>query len=164
MYWRLRRSEFDQGKGERNEKAMKKIVGKGQVPGLLAYVDGEPAAWCALAPRETFPVLENSRVLKRVDEQPVWSVVCFFVARPFRRRGITSELLRAAVELARDRGAKILEGYPVEPRKGRMPDVFAWTGFPSAFKKAGFVEVARRSPIRPIMRFILGKSCNGSLR
>ncbi|MCI0541460.1 MAG: GNAT family N-acetyltransferase [Verrucomicrobiales bacterium] len=96
--------------------------------------------------------MENSRVLARVDDQPVWSVTCFFVAKPFRRAGVSVQLLKAAVAHAAKLGAKCIEGYPVDPRKDPMPDVFAWTGISSAFRKAGFKEVARRSSTRPIMR------------
>jgi len=152
MWWRLKRSDFNRGKGASNKRALRKLVDSGDPPGLLAYLDGRPVAWCALGPRETYPVLANSRVLKPVDDQPVWSLPCFFVARPHRGRGLTVKLLEAARRWARKRGARILEGYPVEPRQGRMPDAFAWTGAASAFRQAGFVEVARRSPTRPIMR------------
>lgn len=152
MWWRLKRSQFEKQKGAGNKRALKRLVASGQVPGLLAYANGQPVAWCAVAPRESYSVLERSRVLARVDEQPVWSVGCFFVAKPFRGRGLTVKLLRAAVAYARKQGARIVEGYPVEPRKGRMPDAFAYTGLPSAFRQAGFVEVLRRSATRPIMR------------
>ena len=153
MWPRLARSEFQKQKGAGNKKAMKKVVEAGPPPGLLAYAGGQPVAWCALAPRETYAVLTRSRILKPVDAQPVWSVMCFFVLKPFRRRGITTGLLNAAAKYARKYGARILEGYPVEPRAGaRSPDVFVWTGLPSAFRKAGFAEAARRSPTRPIMR------------
>jgi GNAT superfamily N-acetyltransferase len=152
MWWRRKRSEFEKHKGAGNRRAMKKIVESGEVPGLLAYLDGRPVAWCALAPRETYPVLEGSRVLAPVDSRPVWSVVCLFVARPWRRKGVSAQLLRAAARYAFQHGARIVEGYPVEPKKGTIPDAFAWTGLPSAFQTAGFVEVARRSPTRPIMR------------
>jgi len=155
MWWRQSQKEFEKKKGAGNKKAFRKIVRQGRVPGLLAYVGGGPIAWCAVAPREEYTRLEGSRVLKPVDEQPVWSVPCFFVARPFRRKGITAKLLRAAAQHAGKHGAKIVEGYPVEPKGGKMPDAFAWTGFPSAFRKAGFVEVARRSPTRPILRFFV---------
>jgi GNAT superfamily N-acetyltransferase len=155
MWWRLRRSEFEKNKGEGNRKRLKKIVLSGQTPGLIAYDGDEPVAWCAMAPREMYPVLENSRVLKRVDDQPVWSVTCFFVSRRYRRQGVTAQLLKAAIQHARGRGARILEGYPTEPRKGRMPDAFAWTGLVSAFRKAGFMEAARRSKTRPIMRYAI---------
>ena len=82
----------------------------------------------------------------------MWSVPCFFVARSHRRRGLQARLLKAAAARAKARGAAILEGYPVEPNGGAMPDAFAWTGLASAFRKAGFAEVARRSPTRPVMR------------
>ena len=90
-----------------------------------------------------------------MDEQPVWSVVCFFVARDFRRQGVTVKLLEAAVDYARQHGATIVEGYPVEPNQAGMPDVFAYTGLVSAFRQAGFTEAARRSKSRPIMHRIL---------
>ncbi|HKQ62266.1 MAG TPA: GNAT family N-acetyltransferase, partial [Candidatus Polarisedimenticolaceae bacterium] len=90
-------------------------------------------------------------VLKPVDAAPVWSVSCLFVARAHRRRGISVGLLRAARRHAARHGALLVEGYPVDPR-GRAPDAFVWTGLASAFRQAGFTEVARRSPTRPIMR------------
>jgi len=157
MWWRLKRSEFEKKKGEGNKRALKRIVDSGEIPGLLAYANGQPIAWCSIAPRETYPVLERSRTLKRIDDQPVWSVVCFFVAKPFRRKGVTVRLLRAAVEYAKKHGARIVEGYPVEPKKPRMPDAFAYTGLMSMFRKTGFVEVLRRSETRPIMRCFIGE-------
>lgn len=153
MWWRLKRSEFEERKGARNKRAMKRIVESGEVPGILAYADGEPVGWCAVAPRESYPVLQRSRTLKPIDDQPVWSITCFFVARSYRRRGVSGRLVKAAVTHARKRGARIIEGYPVEPKKGRMPDAFAWIGLPSMFREAGFVEALRRSPTRPIMRY-----------
>jgi len=155
MWWRLSRSQFNKQKGVGNKKALKKIVASGEIPGILAYSNGEPIGWCSVAPRERFPVLERSRILKRIDEKPVWSVVCFFVAKPFRRKEVTIELLKAAIEYAKKCGAKIVEGYPVEPKKTKMPDVFAYTGLASAFRQAGFVEVLRRSDTRPIMRYFV---------
>jgi len=155
MWWRLSRSQFNKEKGIRNKKALKKIVDSGEIPGILAYADGEPIGWCSVAPRETFPVLERSRILKRIDEKPVWSVVCFFVAKQFRQKGVTIELLKAAIEYAKKHRARIVEGYPIEPKKTKMPDVFANTGLASAFRKAGFVEVLRRSETRPIMRYFI---------
>lgn len=153
MWWRLSAGEFEAGKGEANRKAFREIVRSGSAPGVLAFVDGRPAGWCAVAPRSELPRLERSRILKPVDPTPVWSITCFFVARAFRRRGLSVELLRAAVRFAGDRGASIVEGYPVEPREGDMPDTFAWHGTASAFRQAGFREVARRSATRPIMRY-----------
>ena len=153
MWWRLPRAQWTRQKGDGNKMAIRKIVKAGEIPGLLAYADGQPVGWCAIAPRQIYPRLATSRVLKPVDDQPVWSVTCFFVARPFRLRGVTVALLKAAVEFAWKKGAKIIEGYPTEPKK-EQPDVFVYTGLASAFRKAGFVEVARRSETRPIMRHI----------
>jgi GNAT superfamily N-acetyltransferase len=153
MHWRLRRQDYERRKGEGNRRALRRIVARGEEPGLLAYLDGEPVAWCAVAPRERYPTLERSRILARLDDTPVWSIVCLFVARRQRNRGITQALLRAAAEHVRRRGGRVLEGYPVEPLKDRMPEVFAFTGLASAFRKAGFAEAGRRSPTRPIMRY-----------
>lgn len=153
MWWRLKRSDYERRKGTGNRRAIKRIVASGEEPGILAYHGKKPVGWCALAPRESYPVLDRSRVLKRVDETPVWSITCFFVDRHYRKMGITEALLREACRYARRRGAKILEGYPVDPRGKDIPAVFAWTGFVSAFRKAGFKECARRSETRPIMRY-----------
>jgi GNAT superfamily N-acetyltransferase len=152
MVWRLPRREFEQGKGDENRAALARLVASGAQPGLLAYLGGQPIGWCAVGPRAWYPALERSRLLKPVDDTPVWSVSCLFVARPYRRRGVTTQLLRAAVAHAAQHGARMVEGYPVEPRSAEMPPVFAWTGVASAFAAAGFVEVARRSETRPIMR------------
>jgi GNAT superfamily N-acetyltransferase len=91
-------------------------------------------------------------VLKPVDDQSVWSVTCFYVARNYRRKGVTVSLLNAAVEHVRHKGGRIVEGYPVDTAKD-MPAPFIFTGTASAVQKAGFKEVARNSPTRPIFRF-----------
>jgi GNAT superfamily N-acetyltransferase len=155
MWWRLTRSEFNHSKGAGNRQAFKEIVDAGEIPGLLAYAGEHPVGWCALAPRGAYPALERSRILKQVDDQPVWSVTCFFIAKPFRRRGLTVQLLQAAVEYARTKGAAILEGYPEDPGDGNQPAPFVFTGLASAFRKVGFAEVARRSAKRPIMRYYI---------
>ncbi len=131
---------------------MRKIVQSGQIPGIIAYSDGQPVGWCALAPRKTFSRLSRSRILKPVDDSPVWSAPCFFVDKRFRRKGLTVQLLMAAAKFVREQGGTILEGYPVEPKKDPMPPVFAYTGLASGFLQAGFIECARRSPTRPVMR------------
>lgn len=157
MWWRLTRSQFERQKGAKNKLALKKIVNSGEVPGILAYAEGKPIAWCSVGPRETFPVLERSRTLKRIDDKPVWSIVCLFVAKPERNKGVSIKILGGAVSYAKKNGAKIVEGYPLEPKKGRYPDAFIYTGHVSAFQKAGFVEVHRPSPTRPIMRYFIEK-------
>jgi len=155
MFWRLPRKKFDAGKGAGNKRAFKKIVRSGEKPGIVAYVGQEPIAWCAIARREDYLALERSRILQPVDDQPVWSISCLFVKKPYRRQGVSAQLLRAAVEFAASQGARIVEGYPVEPSMEKMPDPFLWHGVPSAFLAAGFKEVLRRSNSRPIMRFVI---------
>ncbi len=152
MWRRLARSQFNRQKGGKNKRAMKRLVDAGEVPGIIAYQNNQPIAWCSVAPRESFSGLERSRVLKPVDGQPVWSIVCFFVAREHRRAGVSVKLLKAAVDFVREQGGRIVEGYPVEPKK-RQADAFVWTGLASAFVKAGFKEVERRSETRPMMRY-----------
>jgi len=151
MAWRLSHAAYERNKGSSNKRAFKKIVTSGDVPGLLAYANDEPVGWCSVAPREVFSFLERSRVLEPVDDKPVWSVSCLFVLRPYRGRGISLRLLKAAIDFARSQGAPAVEGYPNDP-DAKMPDAFAWTGLASTFRKAGFSEVARRSSHRPIMR------------
>ena len=155
MYWRLRRKEYDSLRGAGTKRKMKSIVTNGTVPGILAYDDSKPIGWCSFAPRDDFPVLDNSKVLKRVDEKPVWSVVCFFINKNYRKQGLSVELLNAVKNYVKIKKGKIIEGYPVEPKSGKTADVFAWTGLATAYKKAGFKEVARRSETRPIMRFLI---------
>jgi GNAT superfamily N-acetyltransferase len=157
MWWRRTHAEFEKSKGGGNKRAMKRIVASGETAGLIGYLRGEPVAWCSLAPREAYVRLTGSRVLQPVDDTPVWSVVCFFVARAHRRSGIGVAMLKEAVRYAAKQKAKVVEGYPVEPIKDTMPDAFAWTGLAEQFRRAGFTEVARRSATRPIMRFVARK-------
>lgn len=152
MWPRCTASEFARGKGAGNKAALRALVRRGETPGILAY-DGEtPIGWCAVGPRDAYRRLERSRTLARVDDEPVWSVVCFFVTREYRRRGVTTALLKEAVRYARSRGARTVEGYPTDTRGGSSPDAFVWMGVLPPFQQAGFTEVLRRSPSRPIMR------------
>ncbi len=131
---------------------MRQLVESDHVPGLLAYADGEPVGWCSLGPREAFGALQRSRTLKPVDEQPAWSIVCFFVAKPYRGNGMMEALLRAAVEYAKSQGARVVEGYPVEPGPKGLRSYAGYTGVVSTFRRVAFVEVARRSKDQPVMR------------
>jgi GNAT superfamily N-acetyltransferase len=154
MYWKLRGKEYLEAKGFETRQMHKSIVDSGVATGLLAYLHGDVVGWIAVEPRDSYPRLAHSRILKPMDDRTVWSVTCFFVAKKFRRKGITVELLKAAVEHVRKQGGKIVEGYPVETQKD-MPAPFIYTGIASAFEQAGFQEVARRSPTRPIFRFFI---------
>lgn len=149
--WRVPKKIYEADKGEGNRAAMQALFAAGQVPGLVAR-DGDTAVgWISIDARTAFPRLDASRVLKPVDDKPVWSVSCFLVKPPWRRKGLSVALLRAACDLAAARGAEILEGYPVDG-KTNYPAVYGWTGFAGAYRAAGFTEVARRSDTRPIMR------------
>lgn len=160
MFWRLPRAEFERRKGNGNRDALRRLVAAGPAPGILAYDGDRAVGWCAVAPRAGYQALARSRILKPLDDKPVWSISCLFVEKGWRRRGVSVGLLRAAADYAASRGATLVEGYPVEPKAGFQPDPFVWTGLASAFRRAGFREVERRSPTRPIMR----KSMRGSAR
>ena len=157
MWWRLTQRAFEAQKGARNRRAMKRLVEAGPAPGILAYHRKEPVGWCAVAPREEFPRLDRSRILRPLDDKPVWSVVCLFVRKDHRRQGVSARLLKAAVDHVRKQGGQIVEGYAVEPKRGKTPDVFAYHGLADAYRAVGFKEVARRSPTRPIMRYRIAK-------
>jgi GNAT superfamily N-acetyltransferase len=163
MWWRLTSAQFRQMRGEANRQALQAIVESGGVPGIVAYSDGQPAGWCAIAPRHSLPRLKEgkSRIFAPVDHRPVWSVTCFFIARPFRRQGLSVKLLEAAVHHAAGHGATIIEGYPVEPTGPALSPVEAYTGLADTFRRVGFVEVARRSETRPIMRYFVAGQGGG---
>lgn len=155
MLWRLRARDWTAGKGAGNRDAMRARIAAGPPPGLIAFAGAGPVGWVSVAPRAEFPRLAGSRVLAPVDEVPVWSVTCFFVKAGWRARGVATALLAGAVDFARAAGAGVLEGYPVDPGGARYANGFAWTGLLRLFAAAGFREVARRSPARPIMRLDL---------
>lgn len=152
MWWKLARDEFARNHGDRNRRAFKRIVESGTEPGLIAYRGGEPIGWCAIEPRERYAVLARSRALAPVDDKPVWSVTCFFVRAGHRRSGVGLALLNEAKRFVAARGGRLLEGYPKDLR-GRFPGANSvWMGLATTFAAAGFEEVARRAPTRPIMR------------
>ncbi len=153
MWWRIKRSEFEKQQGEGNKNALKSIINRGDIPGILAYFENEPVAWCSVAPREQFSVLGRSPTLKRVDNNPVWSIVCFYIAKQYRGKGLTHYLIRAVLEYAKRNGARIVEAYPLDKEHSKLPSLEAFTGFATTFRKEGFIEAVRRSRVRPIMRY-----------
>jgi GNAT superfamily N-acetyltransferase len=156
MFWRLRSSVNAMNTGDDNKREMKKIVDSNEPPGLMAYADGEPVGWCSIDPREKFLRIEHSRTLKRVDDRAgVWSLNCFVIAKEHRRQGLMTALLGAAVEYAREHGAKIIEAYPIEPG-GELKSYDGYTGVASTFRRRGFREVARPRENQSIMRKELG--------
>lgn len=155
MWWRMTRAEFSAGGSAERKQAMKGIVDSGEVPGVIAYVDGEPAGWCSIGPREGFGGLERSRKLKRIDDRPVWSIVCFFVGRGRRGQGLMSELLRGAVDYARERGAEVVEAYPYEAEERLPGGNKAYMGIAAVFRAAGFREAAALASGQLVMRRVL---------
>jgi len=151
MWWKQTRAEFSRLHGEPNRLAFKAIVDSGAVPGLLAYSDSQPVGWCAIEPRESYPSLDRSRTLARVDDAHVWSITCFYINRHFRHRGLMRGLLTAAVDWADRQGAEIVEAYPVDSQV-RLSNAAVYTGVAPIFCEVGFIEVLRRSKTRPIMR------------
>ena len=154
MAWRLAPAKFRANKGDGNKRALHKLVKSGNPLGMLAFDGTRPVGWCAVAPREHYPRLASSKILTPVDDQPAWSITCLFIAKEYRRQGISAELITAATKYAKQQGARIIEGYPNDITVA-LPDAFVWTGLLPAYVKAGFKEVARRSEHRPIVRKVL---------
>ncbi|MEX2160602.1 MAG: GNAT family N-acetyltransferase [Anaerolineales bacterium] len=154
MYPRLTGNEFSANANKGNKAAMQKIVQRNQIPGLLAYAGGQPAGWISLGPRVGFGRIQRSPLFKPVDEQQVWSVVCFFIGKDFRQQGIGKRLLAAAGEYARSQGARTLEAYPIDTHGKHWPhgEASIFWGTQALFEQAGFKVVARRKDRRPMMR------------
>ena len=155
MWWRISRKEFEEGQGQKNHNAMKAIVDSGTIPGLIAYKDDQPCGWCSVAPREHYTSLERSRVLKRIDDQPVWSMVCFFINKNYRGMGIGEKLILGSIEFVKSQNGKIIEAYPTNIYKENMSPVSTFTGIPKIFEKLGFKEISRPSKSKIIMRYYI---------
>ena len=137
--------------GDTNKAELCSLVDDGVVPGLVGYVDGEPVGWISLGPREDYLKLRRSPIMKPVDDAEVWSIVCTFVAKEHRGRGLQHRLVAAALDFARESGVRLVEAYPVD-KPGRSHDDFMFFGSRHLYEKAGFTEVVRRSPTRVVMR------------
>jgi GNAT superfamily N-acetyltransferase len=160
MFYRKRGLDWSNSTPKSNRAGLRALARRRLAPGLVAYREGQAVGWVSLARREDYERLESSKVLARVDDKPVWSVVCFVVSAKSRGQGIATRLLDAAIEYARRHGARTLEAYPVAASRGRVPAASAWNGSQSMFEKAGFRVVAERqwtktTPVRPIMRLEL---------
>jgi ribosomal protein S18 acetylase RimI-like enzyme len=153
MWWRVGGSrEFDGGDRKDRRNSLETLVREGAEPGLVAYLGDEPVGWVALAPRLDYPRLARSAKLKPVDDQPVWSITCFYIDRRQRHRGVAEQLLRAAVDHARARGGGLVEAYPIDTsERTSAASADLYTGTLAMFERAGFHEVARRGG-RPIVR------------
>lgn len=145
--------EFKESGKEGHRQLLRSLVGSGVEPGIIAYADGKPAGWVALAPRERYKRLATSEHLGPVDDKPVWVIPCFFIHRDYRRLGMMERLLTAAIEYARSKEVETLEAFPLDV-EGKMSALQMYTGKSSVFYKLGFKEVARRD-YRPILRLEL---------
>ena len=151
MYWRIGSAYYKRSHA-RNRTAFRNVVKRGPPPGLLAF-DGEVAVgWCQLTPRDDLPWLEEARLLRRVDDVPVWSLSCFYVRRGYRKKGVATALVAAAIKAAKRARAPALEAYPVDTGQPTST-LNLFTGIASTFKRAGFKTIASRVPHRPIMRY-----------
>jgi GNAT superfamily N-acetyltransferase len=155
MYFRLPYKTFQENKPEGNKKIMKQLVNKNLPQGLIASMNKEPVGWIALAPREDYTKIENSRVFKRIDEKPVWSITCFFIRKDLRHRGLSQQLIKGAVEFAKKKKIRILEAYPAIPYNEKVPHPFLWVGVLSSFLKNGFKIVRQNSKSRAMVRIDL---------
>jgi GNAT superfamily N-acetyltransferase len=160
-WYRVRGMDFSTATAAGNRRVLEGAVEatavEGREPGLVAYRDGVPVGWVSVGPRDDYARLQHSKVLGPVDDRPVWSIVCFVVARTARGQGIARALLDAAVDYARQHGATLLEAYPVETDGERVPAADAFKGTLGMFERAGFEVVDRRransvSAPRPIVR------------
>ena len=137
--------------GKDNRRQLVELVDSGIVPGLVGFLDDEPVGWISLGPREDYLKLRRSSIMKPVDDTEVWSIVCTYVDKAHRGRGVQHKLLAGAVDYARDQGVRTLEAYPVD-KPERSHDDFMFFGSRSLYERAGFREVVRRSPTRVVMR------------
>ena len=154
-FWYLPNRDFKAGWGEGNRHVLQDRVMGGLEPGVLAYADDTPAGWAGIAPRTDFDRLRRSKPLAPVDDSAAWALNCFVVARQYRRQGLMRPLILGAVAHAVTHGATVIEAYPVDSEKVSSWDLFL--GSMAAFREAGFVEVARRLPRRPILRWVAGQ-------
>ena len=160
MFWRLERAMFKKTKGEGNRQILKQVVEADEQPGILAYDESQAVGWCGIAPREKLAALENSRILKRVDDQPVWSITCFFMKKEARRRGMMEGLINAAVKHARTNGAQIVEAYPIDMQSPKLAgqtfnSYSGYMGVASVFRALGFEQVGQASETQLILRLDL---------
>lgn len=150
MRWRMASTQYQRSSKESRVAALADLVCQGVPIGVLAYLGDEPVGWCSIAPREMYTALERYRALPRLDDRPVWSVVCFFIDRRIRRQGVTLGLLNSAVKYAISEGVKIVEGYPM-PSGG----LYTYMGSQAIFEQAGFRDVTPPGQARQVMRYIV---------
>lgn len=145
LSYRLPNQEQRALSGRDRPARLRRHAQEGAPPGVIAYVDGEPAGWCSVAPRSSYHRLTHSRTIPTVDDAPVWSVICLVVRPPLRRQGLARHLVDGAVDYARSQGAPMLEAYPIDPKGERINSAFAYVGTTELFESAGFERVVATS-------------------
>jgi hypothetical protein len=152
MWWRLpvHGKAWQEAKGENNKQQFRSLIERGDVHAVLAFAGEEPVGWLCFGPRETFPFLDKSRVLQTQRGDDTWSMVCFFISSRWRGCAVATALLQAGTKRAFALGAKEIEAYPADPKSGKLPAAFAYTGVPKLFQKAGYKKLKRPSGMRLI--------------
>lgn len=134
---RLRAPEIEErGHGSR-EQAMRSLCEEHYPPGVITYSDDVPVGWCNIGPRADIPRLAGSKLIRPVDDVPVWSIICVVVRGGHRKKGVSAHLIEGAVQYAADNGAPAVEAYPVDP-PGRMDTTMAFVGTRAMFERVGF--------------------------
>ncbi len=153
MTWRLPANEYEKNKGAKNCDLFHQLIEKKEPVGIIAFESRVPIGWCSVSPREKLVRLKNSRIFKSIDNEPVWSITCLYIEKGYRKKGVSAKLIIAASKYAFANGARIVEAYPLVPPADKpVPDLFAYHGLESAYKKAGFIKVKQASDNRLIMR------------
>jgi GNAT superfamily N-acetyltransferase len=152
MHWRLSFKEWETDRGRNNERALRHRASSDPSPGLVGYVDGQPVGWVAIGARSEYPRMQRSSVTRAHDEVSSWVISCVFVTRAWRGYGLQLDLIKAACDYAAGKGQGVVDAFPVDPEPGKVAGDNAMTGIAATFRRAGFVELARRRPDRPIMR------------
>ncbi len=133
------------GDGSR-ETAMRRLAEREHPPGVVTYRDGVPVGWCNIGPRSEIPRLVQSKLIRPMDDLPVWSIICVVVRSGHRKQGVTSRLIQGAVDYAAANGAPAVETYPVDP-EGRMDLTMAFVGTRSMFENVGFEVVGQTDAV-----------------
>jgi GNAT superfamily N-acetyltransferase len=147
---RLSSAAYSKNKGEINKQLFKNLVKADEKLGIMAYHRGEPIAWCSISPKPRLLDMKNSRIMKLTATQDTWSIVCLFIKKEYRRKGVSSLIIKKAAEYAFQNGAKVVEAYPVQAKVEKVPDAFIWNGIWSAYEKAGFKKIKQVSETKVI--------------
>ena len=131
------------GAGGVRERAMRALCSDEIPPGVVTYRDDTPVGWCHVSPRADIPRLTASRLIRPIDDVPVWSVICLVVRGGHRKQGVIGHLIAGAVEWARSQGAPAVEAYPVDNKGAKIDRTFAYAGTRAMFERAGFRETGK---------------------